>query len=78
MNREILLPVPLFRDPIYDCPTDPTVIWNREEKQWYLFYTQRRATDTAVGVSWVHGTKNRRRRQRGRSQMALPRYTGGS
>lgn len=57
MNREILLPAPLFRDPIYDCPTDPTVIWNREEKQWYLFYTQRRATDTAVGVSWVHGTK---------------------
>lgn len=57
MKQEISLPAPLFRDPIYDCPTDPTVIWNNEEKQWYLFYTQRRATDTAVGVSWVHGTK---------------------
>ena len=54
---EIQLPAPLFRDPIYDCPTDPTVIWNREEKKWMLFYTQRRATDPAVGVSWVHGTK---------------------
>lgn len=57
MEKEIRLPAPLFRDPIYDCPTDPTVIWNEEEKQWYLFYTQRRATDVAVGVSWVHGTK---------------------
>lgn len=56
-KKEILLPAPLFRDPIYDCPTDPTVIWNREEHMWYLFYTQRRATDTAIGVSWVHGTK---------------------
>lgn len=57
MKQEIRLPAPLFRDPIYDCPTDPTVIWNREEKKWMLFYTQRRATDVAVGVSWVHGTK---------------------
>lgn len=57
MNREIQLPAPLFRDPLYDCPTDPTVIWSCEERQWYLFYTQRRATAPAVGVSWVHGTK---------------------
>ena len=56
-KREIALPAPLFRDPIYDCPTDPTVIWSEEEKLWYLFYTQRRAGDTAIGVSWVHGTK---------------------
>lgn len=56
-KREICLPAPLFRDPIYDCPTDPAVIRNEEEKMWYLFYTQRRATDAAIGVSWVHGTK---------------------
>lgn len=55
-SREITLPSPLFRDPIYDAPTDPTVIWSREEQQWYLFYTQRRATDVSIGVSWVHGT----------------------
>lgn len=34
MKKEIILPAPLFRDPIYDCPTDPAVIWNREEEQW--------------------------------------------
>lgn len=57
LKNEILLPAPLFRDPIFDCPTDPTVIWNEEEKMWYLFYTQRRAGDISIGVSWVHGTK---------------------
>ena len=56
-KREIFLPSPLFRDPIYDCPTDPTVIWNEEEKEWVLFYTQRRASDEGEGVSWVHGTR---------------------
>jgi len=54
--KEICLPAPLFRDPVYDCPTDPAVIWNQEEGMWYLFYTQRRATGPAIGVSWVHGT----------------------
>ena len=56
MKKEINLPAPLFRDPIYDCPTDPTVIWNREEEMWYMFYTQRRANDVSIGSSWVHGT----------------------
>ena len=56
-QKEIMLPAPFFRDPIYDSPTDPTVIWNEEEKKWYLFYTQRRAGDESEGVSWVHGTK---------------------
>ena len=55
-KKEIILPAPLFRDPIYDCPTDPTVIWNEDEKMWYLFYTQRRANEMYIGVSWVHGT----------------------
>ena len=54
-KREIFLPSPLFRDPIYDCPTDLTVIWNEEEKEWVLLYTQRRASDEGEGVSWVHG-----------------------
>lgn len=57
MKIENVAPAPLFRDPIYDCPTDPTVIYNRDEEQWYLFYTQRRATDPQLGVAWVHGTK---------------------
>lgn len=55
-QEKVTLPAPLFIDPIYDCPTDPVVIWNRKEEQWYLFYTQRRATDVPIGVSWVHGT----------------------
>lgn len=51
------IPAPLFRDPIYDGPTDPTIIWNREEECYFMFYTQRRSFGVQVGVSSVHGTK---------------------
>jgi hypothetical protein len=51
-------PKPLFRDPVYDGAADPAVVWNRAEKKWFMFYTNRRANITnAVGVSWVHGTR---------------------
>lgn len=49
---------PLFRDPVYDGAADPTLIWSQKEKKWYMFYTNRRANDTACeGITWVHGTK---------------------
>lgn len=48
---------PLFRDPVHDGAADPVVVWNRQEKKWFMLYTNRRANLTnAVGVSWVHGT----------------------
>jgi len=47
---------PLFRDPIHDGAADPTVIWNRHEKTWWLLYTNRRANVPCQGVAWVHGT----------------------
>jgi len=53
-------PRPLFRDPVYDGAADPVVIWNENEKCWFMFYTNRRAnlplTDID-GVNWVHGTR---------------------
>jgi hypothetical protein len=49
---------PLFRDPVHDGAADPVLCWNKAEKKWFMFYTNRRANvpDTP-GVSWVHGTK---------------------
>lgn len=48
---------PLFRDPIFDGAADPTIIWNQNEKKWFMFYTNRRANAPGLdGVSWVHGT----------------------
>ncbi|MFD0692666.1 family 43 glycosylhydrolase [Paenibacillus sp. GCM10027628] len=47
---------PLFRDPIYDGAADPVVIWNRQTKEWWMIYTNRRATAQGTGVAWVHGT----------------------
>ena len=50
-------PKPLYRDPIYDGAADPVVIWNKAEKKWFMFYTNRRANDDSIkGVAWVHGT----------------------
>jgi hypothetical protein len=51
-------PKPLFRDPVYDGAADPTLIWNPADKLWYMFYTNRRASEhDLTGVTWVHGTR---------------------
>jgi hypothetical protein len=50
-------PKPLYRDQKYDGAADPVVIWNRAEKSWFMFYTNRRASVPGLsGVAWVHGT----------------------
>lgn len=57
-NRPRLVPKPLYRDPVYDGAADPVVIWNKTEKKWFMFYTNRRANVKELdGVSWVHGTR---------------------
>jgi len=49
---------PLFKDPIFDGAADPSIIWNKKEQMWFMFYTNRRAKDSSTkGVAWVHGTK---------------------
>lgn len=50
------VPAPLFRDPIFDGAADPIIIWNRDEKTWWLIYTNRRASAEGPGVAWAHGT----------------------
>ena len=48
---------PLFRDPVYDGAADSVICFNRDNKKWYMFYTNRRANVAGLsGVSWVHGT----------------------
>ncbi|HEY0862756.1 MAG TPA: glycosyl hydrolase [Lacunisphaera sp.] len=50
-------PKPLYRDRKYDGAADPVVVWNRAEKSWLIFYTNRRANVPGLsGVAWVHGT----------------------
>lgn len=50
-------PAPLFVDPVCDGAADPTLVWNREEKAWWIFYTSRRANQSSEpGVRWCHGT----------------------
>ncbi|MEM9366685.1 MAG: sulfatase-like hydrolase/transferase [Planctomycetota bacterium] len=35
---------PLFADPNYNGSCDPEVVWNPHEKEWFIYYTARRAT----------------------------------
>ncbi|OXM87712.1 glycosyl hydrolase [Paenibacillus rigui] len=47
---------PLFRDPMYDGAADPVLIWNRQTEEWWMIYTNRRATAEGPKFAWVHGT----------------------
>lgn len=49
-------PAPLFRDPIFDGAADPSVMWNPEREEWWIVYTQRRATVDVPGRGWIHGS----------------------
>lgn len=48
-------PAPLFRDPITDGAADPVLIWNRDEKKWWMLYTQRRANAETPDVAYCYG-----------------------
>lgn len=50
-------PRPLYRDPVYDAPTDPVLCFNAETNRWLMYYTGRRGTaEDAPGVTWIHGS----------------------
>lgn len=49
-------PAPLYRDPIYDGAADPTVVYNKEKKEWWMFYSQRRANQQSANVAFCYGT----------------------
>jgi hypothetical protein len=52
-----LAPKPLFRDPVFDGAADPSIIYDRAERKWLMFYTNRRANVPGLtAVTWVHGT----------------------
>jgi beta-xylosidase len=57
-GKGVAAPKPLYRDPVYDGAADPVVVWNKAEKKWFMFYTNRRANVQGLdGVTWVHGTR---------------------
>jgi predicted GH43/DUF377 family glycosyl hydrolase len=58
-KHSVLATKPIFRDPVHDGAADPSIIWNRARKEWWMFYTNRRAdmASESKDVSWVHGTR---------------------
>lgn len=58
IEKEVRVPKsPLFRDPVHDGAADPVVVYNKKEKAWYMFYTNRRANVSTQGTNWCYGTK---------------------
>ena len=57
LDPDAAAPREIYRDPVYDGATDPTVV--RGADGWWMFYTQRRATHPhpGDGVAWVHGSR---------------------
>jgi len=52
-----IAPKPLYRDPVFDGAADPSIIYDRAEQKWLMFYTNRRANvPDLTAVTWVHGT----------------------
>jgi sucrose-6-phosphate hydrolase SacC (GH32 family) len=50
---------PLYRDPVHDGAADPSLVYDRANKRWLMFYTNRRADLSPASphdVAWVHGT----------------------
>ncbi len=56
--QTVMPPKPLFDDPVHHGAADPVVVWNAPKKQWWMYYTNRRADlNDSTGVKWVHGTR---------------------
>ena len=48
---------PLFTDPVWDGAADPAPVWNEARGEWWVYYTQRRATlQPSEGVEYCHGS----------------------
>ena len=49
-------PAPLYRDLVLDGAGDPTIIYNKEQKAWFIFYTQRRSNISIQNLGDCYGT----------------------
>ncbi|MBQ7383552.1 MAG: glycosyl hydrolase [Clostridia bacterium] len=52
----MIVPSPLYKDPIYNGAADPMIIRKESDGVFYMFYTQRRANQPVEGVSFAYGT----------------------
>ena len=52
----MIVPSPLYKDPIYNGAADPMVIRKEADGLYYMFYTQRRANQQVEHVSFAYGT----------------------
>ncbi len=51
INQSDTIPCPIYNDPNYHGSADPEIVWNAHEKEWWIFYTGRRALREEGGTS---------------------------
>ena len=47
---------PIFRDPVEDGAADPVVVRREGSNEWWMFYTNRRASAQGPKFTWIHGS----------------------
>lgn len=47
---------PAFYDEVWGGAADPVMVWNDQSKEWFIYYTQRRAYYVGETVEWMHGS----------------------
>ena len=47
---------PIYRDPVEDGAADPVVVRREGTDEWWMFYTNRRASADESGFGWIHGS----------------------
>jgi hypothetical protein len=51
VNKSDTIPCPIYNDPYYHGSADPEIVWNAHEKEWWIFYTGRRALREEGGTA---------------------------
>ncbi|QRV14685.1 hypothetical protein JMJ58_17415 [Haloterrigena salifodinae] len=42
---------------MFDGAADPSIMWHRENEEWWLLYTQRRSNIDVPGKAWIRGSE---------------------
>ena len=58
-NEMRIAPAPMYKCPMGDAPAQPSIIWNHQEKCWFMFYHQRNKHSVLreeYALSFIAGT----------------------
>ena len=68
-EHNVTVNAPLYRDPIYDAPTDPVIVWNNKEKNYKKSNRKSKGCwrKKSRNKSWTNRDKKSRENRKGRN-----------